>query len=199
MKAPFCLFCVIVLMQAMLNDRAVVASSGGTIEYPDCAGEIDKFPSTPPKKSAQFYYDCGTAMFAYATDGSRQYAMGESVRRESLAEFAIDYYNRAISINPKYAEAYYGRGIANDYVDKKSDAVIDMSKAIELFRQQGKIYLYAEAHFNRGDLHYRMGNKREAIADMSKASELFRQQGKMDLYQEALTKLKEFQSNRDNS
>ena len=69
---------------------------------------------------------------------------------------AIEYYTKVIEINPKYAEAYYDRGLAYD--DK---GLYD--KAIELNSE------YAEAYCVRGRVYRILGNCIKANADYKKA------------------------------
>ena len=45
---------------------------------------------------------------------------------------AVDDYDKAISLDPKLAEAYYNRGIANINLGKKDTGISDLSKAGEL-------------------------------------------------------------------
>ena len=45
---------------------------------------------------------------------------------------AIEDYNKAIEINPKYAEAFYNRGIAKFTIGDKEGACSDWRKAGEL-------------------------------------------------------------------
>ncbi len=72
-------------------------------------------------------------------------------------------YDKAIAINPEYADAYYSRG--NAYYDKESleQAIADYSKAIEI----NPVYL--KAYYNRGVFYYKKGNLVQAISDYNKA------------------------------
>jgi len=45
---------------------------------------------------------------------------------------AIEDYNKAIEINPKSADAYYGRGLAKLGLGQKDSGCLDLSKAREL-------------------------------------------------------------------
>ena len=47
-------------------------------------------------------------------------------------EQAISDYNRAIEINPKYAEAYYNRGLLYQILDETEKANADFAKAKQL-------------------------------------------------------------------
>ena len=48
-------------------------------------------------------------------------------------------------INSQYAAAYNNRGVAKSYVGTKQGAIADLSKAAELFRQQGQMDLHRQA------------------------------------------------------
>lgn len=71
----------------------------------------------------------------------------------------IAYFNKAIELNPRYAEAYYNRGLA--YFNKGQDdkAITDYSKAIELNSR------YAEAYYSRGVSYANYGMYDKAISD----------------------------------
>jgi Flp pilus assembly protein TadD len=89
---------------------------------------------------------------------------------------AINAYNRAIELNPQYAEANIGRGLAYEDLGNFQQAINDFSKAIELKPRS------AEAYYRRGAAYYRLvvyggaddksGNFQRAINDLSKTIEL---------------------------
>jgi S1-C subfamily serine protease/tetratricopeptide (TPR) repeat protein len=61
---------------------------------------------------------------------------------------AIIDYDLAIAIKYKYANAYLNRGIIKYRMGNKQNAIADMSKAAELFRQEGDVASYQEAMGN---------------------------------------------------
>jgi len=74
--------------------------------------------------------------------------------------------SKAIELDPKFALAWYNRGVAYDQLDQFDKAIADFSKAIELDSK------YALAWYNRGMAYLDLGQKENAIADYSKAIEL---------------------------
>jgi|688.fasta_scaffold93826_6 tetratricopeptide (TPR) repeat protein len=54
--------------------------------------------------------------------------------KEDIKDYqgAILDYNKCIELNPKYADAYYGRGFAKYYLNDKNGACLDWSQAGEL-------------------------------------------------------------------
>ncbi|MEE0857629.1 MAG: tetratricopeptide repeat protein [Ruminococcus sp.] len=113
---------------------------------------------------------------------------------------AIEYYGKAIELNPEYAEAYTNRGNAYGLLNEYDKAIDDYSKAIELnpelaeaYNNRGTVYEdlkkydkaredynkaiklnpeYAEAYYNRGNAYACLKEYDKAIEDYSKAIEL---------------------------
>ena len=80
---------------------------------------------------------------------------------ESIAEF-----NKALEINPRYANAYNQRGIAYFYIGQYAKAVSDYGMAIEIDSE------YADAYKNRGLAFAYKGQHDKAISDYNKAIEI---------------------------
>jgi len=81
-------------------------------------------------------------------------------------EEKINYYTKAIEINPYNAQYYYYRGLAYKAKARFPLAIADFSKSIE---HQAN---YPNAYVNRGHSHYEMGQQDAAIADYTKAISL---------------------------
>jgi len=94
---------------------------------------------------------------------------------------AINDYNKSLSINPNYAEAYVNRGNARYKIaGDKQGAIDDYNKAISLNSNLAKAYQ------NRGAIRYNLGDKQGAIDDLKQAAFLFQSQGQMQLYENVI-------------
>ena len=87
------------------------------------------------------------------------FARGKS--KDILGDFngALSDNNKAIEINPQYANAYSNRGIVYAKIGKYDNAIADFNKVIELKPK------YAEVYANRGNVYSKIGNYDSAIAD----------------------------------
>lgn len=118
-------------------------------------------------------------------------------RLETNPEVQIDYFTKAIRLNPELAEAYTCRGTANNDLGRYDKAIADYTSAIRLnpdnapyYNNRGYSYEmlghhdkaiadytrairiephYASAFNNRGVAYYNMGQTDRALADFDKA------------------------------
>jgi Flp pilus assembly protein TadD len=144
---------------------------------------------------------------AHNYQGTTKYQQGDP--RGAIQEF-----DRAISIDPKYAEAYINRALVKMGLGDKRGAISDYSRAIDLDPQDALNYYNrgvakfdagdkqgalsdfdraialnpqdAETYCNRGAVKLSLGNKKGGIADLSTGAKLFRQQGQMSDYQKTI-------------
>ena len=79
---------------------------------------------------------------------------------------AIQKYNEALELNPRYASAYNNRGSAYQDIKQYEQAIADYTKAIELEPND------AVRYNNRGKAYKALGDTARAEADFSKAREL---------------------------
>jgi tetratricopeptide (TPR) repeat protein len=78
----------------------------------------------------------------------------------------IEYFTKAITLDPRYVTAYYNRGSTYNEYQKYREAIKDFNQAIELNPEYGKAYN------NRGYAHNNLGKYEEAIQDFNQAIEL---------------------------
>ncbi len=91
---------------------------------------------------------------------------GNALRKAGKYEEALSVYTKAITFDPKLAEAYFQRGMAFYRLGGDLSAIEDFSKAIELNPN------YMEAHFQRGAVWFRIGNEEKMIEDFKSAARL---------------------------
>ncbi|MEN6321237.1 MAG: tetratricopeptide repeat protein [Syntrophaceae bacterium] len=102
-------------------------------------------------------------------------------KRGAIAEFS-----KAIELNPKYAEAYNGRGTLYNQLGKYDQAIDDFDKAMEINPKYAEAYnnqgcshstlemnpKIASCYYNRGIAYGKRGNYNQAVKDYSRAIEL---------------------------
>ena len=89
----------------------------------------------------------------------------EVIEKNNTQE-TLSAYDRAISLKPDFAEAYYNRGIAKQLLGDYKDAIADYDRAISLNPD------FAEAYTNHGYLKEMLGQPEAAIADYDRAISL---------------------------
>ncbi|NJL09833.1 MAG: tetratricopeptide repeat protein [Calothrix sp. SM1_7_51] len=76
---------------------------------------------------------------------------------------AITDFDEVIRINPKYAPAYFMRGLTRFNLGDKKAAIDDYERAIRINNN------YIEAYFHRGIARFELGDKQGAIQDFNQA------------------------------
>jgi tetratricopeptide (TPR) repeat protein/S1-C subfamily serine protease len=80
---------------------------------------------------------------------------------------AVEQFSRAVTLNPRYAIAYFMRAVAKDQLNDSKGALADFNKAISLNSKD------AIAYNNRGNLKYpKLNDPQGALADFNKAISL---------------------------
>ena len=75
-------------------------------------------------------------------------------------------YNKVIALNPKYAPAYFNRGVSKGKLLDYNGAIADYTKAIEINPTDGQFY------YHRGLAKGCLKDKNGGCWDLSKAGEL---------------------------
>lgn len=125
----------------------VLAQNGSFMEFaPDMAPVAETGETEFSRRKALFHMQQGTEHY-----------------KQGRFDEAVDFYGKAIALDPSLAAAYNNRGSVYRAQGQIGKAVSDYTKAIELKP------MFAAAYANRGDAHYRMLRYHNAIFDFSKA------------------------------
>lgn len=96
---------------------------------------------------------------AYHQRGLAYEKLGDHVR-------ALEDYNKAIAIGPRYAYMYNNRGLVHEKLGNYKEAIADLDKAISLTPGNSKVY------DNRGSVYLKLGDYQKAIEDFNSAISL---------------------------
>ena len=102
----------------------------------------------------------------YDLDSVILFYIGTSHQRENNSNEAIETYNKAIEINPQFAEAWNNKGTALGNLGRFEEALIAYDKAIEINPQ------FAEAWNSKGAALGNLGRFEEALIAFDKAIEI---------------------------
>lgn len=91
---------------------------------------------------------------------------GHEFLQKEKYQKAIEYFNLALSENPKDFGAYNFRGVAHEKISKFAEAIQDFNKAIGINPQEAVIY------YNRGVVYSRQSKHVQALQDYTKAISL---------------------------
>jgi tetratricopeptide (TPR) repeat protein len=107
-----------------------------------------------------------TQLLALSPDAAVYNARGRALVSADRPAEAIRDFDRALDLNPGYAEAHYNRGIACANANRFSDAIRDYGRAIALRPD------YAAAYDNRAVAYYELKAYDKACADVKRFMEL---------------------------
>ena len=106
------------------------------------------------------------AQLAWADAASDAYDEGARLLSEGQHRDAIPAFDKALRLNPRYAEAYNARGVTYNEMAEYERALKDYDAALGLNPQ------YAEAYFNRGNTYNDLGQEDKALKDYDEAIRL---------------------------
>ena len=128
------------------------------------------FFSITTYKRSQVWKDDWTlwddAIQKYQTIPLAYYNRGLAYMNAGQLDLALNDYNKAIELKPKYTEAYVNRGNILRDNGRQDEALNDYNKAIEINP------IFSIAYFNRGILFMNQNRVNEALSDYNKTIEI---------------------------
>ena len=108
-----------------------------------------KRPPTPVKKDADYWFKKGALVSTYGNNKA-----------------AIQYFQKAIALDPNFSGAYFSQGVSYGQLGEYSKAVAQINMALKMQPQNGMYY------YGRGRVYLLWGDKAKAMDDFKKAAEL---------------------------
>jgi len=108
-----------------------------------------KSPAKPVNKDADYWFKKGALVSTYGNN-----------------QAAVQYFQKAIALDPNFSEAYFSQGVSYGQLGEYLKAVAQINMALKLQPQNG-IYYYG-----RGRVYLLWGDKAKAMDDFKKAAEL---------------------------
>jgi tetratricopeptide (TPR) repeat protein len=102
-----------------------------------------------------------TSIRPQSQEAIEYYKMGYEYYTKQDYPKALDNFSHAITLDPGFAEAFYGRAVTYFEMQDKQNALADFTEAIKI-RPRFKL-----AYNNRGLLYAELGNYDEALSDLS--------------------------------
>ncbi|MGD8270949.1 MAG: tetratricopeptide repeat protein [Desulfobacterales bacterium] len=108
-----------------------------------------KQPPAPVKKDAQYWFDKGALVSTYGNNKA-----------------AIQYFHKAIVLDPNFSKAYFSQGVSYGQLGQYQKAIAQINMALQK-EPQNSLYYYG-----RGRVYLLWGDKDKALVDFKKAAEL---------------------------
>ena len=138
------LFAMSICAPAMAQTKSGAKDSPQTDQKAEASQE-----KAEPVKNADYWFDRGALCATYGNDKA-----------------AINYYQKAIKLDPKRSGAYFAQGVSYGQLGEYEKAFPLIDKAIKMEPQNG-LYIYG-----RGRVHLLAGFRQMALADFNKAAKL---------------------------
>jgi len=105
--------------------------------------------SEPVKRDATYWFNKGALVSTYGNNRA-----------------AIQYFQKAIALDPNFSGAYFSQGVSYGQLGQYQKAIAQISRAIKMEPQKGMYY------YGRGRVYLLAGDKTKAMADIKKAADL---------------------------
>ncbi len=136
-----CLLAVILVFgftSALMAQKKVPAKS-----------QTAKKPSKPVKKDADYWFNKGALVSTYGNNKA-----------------AVQYFQKAIALNPNFSRAYFSQGVSFGQLGEYQKAISQINRALKMEPQNGLYY------YGRGRVYLLSGDKTKAMEDFKKAADL---------------------------
>jgi tetratricopeptide (TPR) repeat protein len=108
-----------------------------------------KSQAKPVNKNASYWFNKGALVSTYGNNKA-----------------AVEYFQKAIALDPNFSGAYFSQGVSYGQLGEYSKAVAQINIALKMQPQNGMYY------YGRGRVYLLWGDKAKAIDDFKKAAEL---------------------------
>ena len=108
-----------------------------------------KQPSEPVKRDASYWFNKGALVSTYGNNKA-----------------AIQYFQKAIALDPNFSGAYFSQGVSYGQLGQYQKAIAQISRALKMEPQNGMYY------YGRGRVYLLWGDKTKAMEDFKKAADL---------------------------
>jgi tetratricopeptide (TPR) repeat protein len=101
------------------------------------------------KKDAAYWFNKGALVSTYGNNRA-----------------AVQYFQKAIALNPNFSGAYFSQGVSFGQLGEYQTAIAQINRALKLEPQNGMYY------YGRGRVYLLSGDKTKAMQDFKKAADL---------------------------
>ena len=101
------------------------------------------------KKDADYWFNKGALVSTYGNNKA-----------------AVQYFQKAIVLNPNFSKAYFSQGVSFGQLGEYEKAIAQINRAIKMEPQNGMYY------YGRGRVYLLWGDKARAMEDFKKAADL---------------------------
>ena len=108
-----------------------------------------KRPLPPVKKDADYWFKKGALVSTYGNNKA-----------------AVQYFQKAIALNPNLSGAYFSQGVSYGQLGEYQKALDQINRALKMEPQNGMYY------YGRGRVYLLSGDEPKAMEDFSKAADL---------------------------
>jgi tetratricopeptide (TPR) repeat protein len=105
--------------------------------------------SKPVKKDASYWFNKGALVSTYGNNKA-----------------AIQYFQKAIALDPNFSRAYFSQGVSYGQLGQYQKAIAQINRALKMEPQNGMYY------YGRGRVYLLSGDKTKATEDFKKAADL---------------------------